>query len=104
MKIREYEKGNMKAFVDVTFDACFVVKGMKIMNGQNGLFVAMPSQEKNGEYFDTAFPVTKEFRQELIDAVLDKYNDDKEEPDAGVVGSAENSSGFSPDEDEFPFR
>ena len=46
VKVREFGKGNLKGFADVTFDNCFVVKGLKIMNGQNGIFVNMPSQEK----------------------------------------------------------
>lgn len=96
VKIKEFDKGNLKGFVDVTFDNCFVVKGLKIMSGQNGLFVSMPSQEKNGEYFDTAFPITKEFRQELIDAVLDKYN-------GGETNSETINEGTPPLDNSFPF-
>ena len=106
VKVREFGKGNLKGFADVTFDNCFVVKGLKIMNGQNGIFVNMPSQEKKGEYFDTAFPITKEFRQELVDAVLSEYGSEDEKNAEGTVVNNTVVSTVKPnglDEDEFPF-
>ena len=79
MKITKVQmkKGNWdktKAMVSVTFDDCFVVSGLKVIEGQNGAFVSMPNRKTpEGEYKDTCFPITKEFRQELIDAVLKEY-------------------------------
>ncbi len=72
-KMKE-EKTNLKAFVSVTFDDAFVVTGLKIFDGKKGLFVAMPSRQNiDGEYIDLAFPITKEFREELIEKVLKVY-------------------------------
>lgn len=75
VSIKKMEKDNFKGFADVTFDDCFVVKGIRIMDGKKGLFVAMPSEysEKDDEYYDRCFPITKEFREELTDAILDGY-------------------------------
>ena len=66
--------GKTKAMVSVTFDDCFVVSGLKVVEGEKGAFVSMPNRKTAyGEYRDTCFPITKEFRQELIDAVLKEY-------------------------------
>ena len=75
VSIKKMNKDNFKGFADVTFDDCFVVKGIRILDGKNGLFVAMPSEysEKDDEYYDRCFPITKEFREELTDAILDGY-------------------------------
>ena len=75
VSIKKMNKDNFKGFADVTFDDCFVVKGIRIMDGKKGLFVAMPSEysEKDDEYYDRCFPITKEFREELTDAILDGY-------------------------------
>lgn len=75
VKISKFEGiGKSKALASVTFDGAFVVTGLRVMEGSNGLFVAMPSVKKDDKYVDTAFPVTKEFRKELQDAVLIEYN------------------------------
>ena len=75
VSIKKMDKDNFRGFADVTFDDCFVVKGIRIMDGKKGLFVAMPSEysEKDDEYYDRCFPITKEFREELTDAILDGY-------------------------------
>jgi Uncharacterized protein, involved in the regulation of septum location len=75
VKISKLENGGKaKAFASVTFDGAFVITGLRVMEGANGLFVAMPSQKREDKYVDTAFPVTKEFRTELQDAVLAEFN------------------------------
>jgi stage V sporulation protein G len=62
-----------KAFVDVAFDG-IVVKGLRIVEGKNGLFLSMPRhQGKDGKWYETVFPVTKEARQNLSDTVLAAY-------------------------------
>jgi stage V sporulation protein G len=59
----------------ITLDDCLVVSDLKIMQGSNGLFVSMPNRKnQKGEYKDIVFPITKEFRQELQKAILDKFN------------------------------
>ena len=68
--------GKLKAYVDVTFDESFVIHGLKIIEGQNGLFVAMPSRKMpDGEYKDIAHPITPELRKEITDSVIARYNE-----------------------------
>lgn len=68
------EGGKLKAYVDITLDESFVVHGLKIIEGQNGLFVAMPSKRmSNGEFKDIAHPITPELRSELTRVVLESY-------------------------------
>ena len=75
IKIFEGEWGKTKAMVTLEFDKCFVVSGFKIIEGNNGFFVSMPNvKNPNGEYKDTCFPITKEFREEIIKTVLDKFS------------------------------
>lgn len=62
-----------KANADVVFDGCFVVKGIRIMQGDNGLFVAMPSKKVGNDYKQDCFPITKEFKQELDSSILEAY-------------------------------
>ena len=76
--------GAIKANASITFDEEFVVTGLKIVSGSKGLFVSMPSQKnKDGDYKDTAYPITKEFRQKIIDVVLKVYNGDDDSDDSG---------------------
>ena len=76
LRIRKVEdEGKLRAYVTVTFDNCFVVHNVKIIEGQNGLFIAMPSRKTaNGEYKDVAHPISPEFRSELQDKIIGEYN------------------------------
>ena len=78
--LRDDEK--LKAFVSVTFDNEFVVRGMKIIEGKEGhLFVAMPSRKRpDGTYQDVAHPITNEFRDFLEEQVIEKYRLEREQP------------------------
>ncbi len=68
------EEDKLKAFVNVTFDDVFVVRGMKIINGNTGFFVSMPSRKmEDGSYRDIAHPITGQFRSYLEDKVLAEY-------------------------------
>ena len=64
----------LKAFADVSFAGVFMVKGLRVTEGRNGLFVSMPSEQgKNGKWYDKARPLTKEFKGLLSDVVLESY-------------------------------
>ncbi|MFQ5863975.1 MAG: SpoVG family protein [bacterium] len=64
----------LKAFVNVTFDDVFVVRGMKVIKGASNYFISMPSRKMNdGTYRDIAHPIRNEFRQKLEKAVLTEY-------------------------------
>ncbi len=65
----------LKAFVNVTFDDSFVVRGMKIIKGSDGYFISMPSRKMpDGSYRDIAHPIQNEFRQYLEKFILDEYH------------------------------
>lgn len=64
----------MKAVVSVTFDNEFVVHDIKVIESQNGLFIAMPSRKApDGEFRDIAHPINAETRGKIQTAILDKY-------------------------------
>ena len=75
LRIRKVEdEGKLRAYVTVTFDNCFVVHNVKIIEGKSGLFIAMPSRKTaNGEYKDVAHPISPEFRTELQNKIVSEY-------------------------------
>ncbi len=77
VKVRKINaEGRMKAVVSVTFDDCFVVHDIKVIEGQEKLFIAMPSRKTpDGEFKDIAHPINAEMRELLQDTVLAKYEE-----------------------------
>ncbi len=72
-------EGKMKAIVSVTFDDEFVVHDIKIIDGQNGLFIAMPSRKMaDGEFRDIAHPINSETRNKIQEAVFEEYEKELE--------------------------
>jgi stage V sporulation protein G len=68
------DEPRLKAFVNVTFDDDFVIRGMKVIEGRKGLFVAMPSRKgKDGTFRDIAHPINNNMRKKLEKVVLDEY-------------------------------
>ncbi len=68
--------GKMKAVVSVTFDDCFVVHDIKVIEGQDKLFIAMPSRKTpDGEFKDIAHPINTSTREELEQKILEKYEE-----------------------------
>jgi stage V sporulation protein G len=64
----------LKGYATIIFDSCFVVRDLKIIDGNSGLFVAMPSKKKkDGTYRDTAHPLNNETRDRIENAVLSEY-------------------------------
>ena len=64
----------IKANANITIDECFVVKGIRIIEGSNGLFTSMPSRKNaNGDYTDICFPITAEARQVINEEILAVY-------------------------------
>ena len=76
LRIRKVEdEGKLRAYVTVTFDNCFVVHNVKIIEGKSGLFIAMPSRKTpEGEYKDIAHPINVQMRELLSERILEKYN------------------------------
>ena len=66
--------GTLKAFCDVTVAESFVIKGLRVVEGKNGVFVSMPQERgKDGNWYDTVIPLTKEARQQVSETVLSAY-------------------------------
>lgn len=64
----------MKAVVSITIDEVFVVHDIKVIEGEKGLFIAMPSRKAaDGEYRDVAHPINSETRDRIQQIILDKY-------------------------------
>ena len=73
-------EGKMKAVVSVTIDGEFVVHDIKVIDGDKGLFVAMPSRKaSDGEYKDIAHPITSATRQLFQNAIIEAYNSTPDE-------------------------
>jgi stage V sporulation protein G len=75
VRIFPMQEEKLKAYVTITFDHCFVVRDLKVIKGNNGLFVVMPSKKrKDGTYRDTAHPLDNQTRQMIETKVLEEYN------------------------------
>ena len=77
IRIRKVDKdGKMKAVVSITIDDAFVVHDIKIIEGEKGLFIAMPSRKaSDGEYRDIAHPINSGTREKIQKIILDKYGE-----------------------------
>ena len=77
VRIRKVEKeGKMKAVVSITIDEEFVVHDIKIIEGEQGLFIAMPSRKAaDGEYRDIAHPINSDTRDRIQKLILEKYQE-----------------------------
>lgn len=70
--LRDEER--LKGFANVTFDKGFVVRGMKIIMGNRGYFVSMPSRKRpDGTYQDIAHPINREMRRHIEERILEAY-------------------------------
>ncbi|GMA57131.1 stage V sporulation protein G [Alicyclobacillus sacchari] len=88
-------EGRMKAIASITIDSEFVVHDIRIIDGNNGMFVAMPSKKTpDGEFRDIAHPISASTRQKIQQAVLDAYFRDAQQsgaviqPEEQVVGES----------------
>ena len=93
IRVRKITKeGKMKAVVSVTFDDIFVVHDIKIIEGEKGLFIAMPSRRSgDGEYRDIAHPINSEMRDKLQREILAKYEEVVRENEGNDIDIAEES-------------
>ena len=88
ISIRNEEK--LKAFVNITFDDSFVVRGMKVIKGSNGFFISMPSRKMpDGSYRDIAHPIRNEFREYLEAEILNEYRVSLEEKGGEITEKIE---------------
>ena len=85
VSLRNDEK--LKAFVSITLNDSFVIRGLKIIRGNSGLFVAMPSRKRpDGQHQDLAHPINDSTRRYLTDRVMTEY--ERELIQAGALGQA----------------
>ena len=95
VRVFPVNEDKLKAYVTITFDNCFVIRDLKIINGNSGFFVAMPSKKrKDGTFKDTAHPLNNETRDMIETKVLSEY--ERVIKEAGAPGSNFNE----PDEEE----
>jgi len=93
VRIHLRNEARLKAFATVTFDNAFVVHNMKVVNGNNGLIVCMPSRKiKDGTYKDIAHPINNEFRGRLEQLILKEY--ENENAKAGPMATPTQTEGF----------
>lgn len=80
VRIRKVEKeGKMKAVVSITIDEEFVVHDIKVIEGEKGLFIAMPSRKAaDGEYRDIAHPINSDTRDRIQKLILQRYEETTE--------------------------
>jgi len=68
-------EGPVKGFADISVNEVLIVKGLRVVEGKKGLFVTMPkSQGKDNKWYDSVYPLTKEARQDIQEAVLEAFN------------------------------
>ena len=77
VRVRKVAKeGKMKAVVSITIDDEFVIHDIKVIEGEKGLFIAMPSRKAtDGEYRDIAHPINSDTRERIQRLILDKYEE-----------------------------
>lgn len=74
VKVFPVNEDKLKAYVTVIFDNCFVIRDLKIIHGNSGLFVAMPSKKrKDGTFRDIAHPLNSDTRNKIEKVILDEY-------------------------------
>lgn len=82
VSIRNDDK--LKAFVSITLNDSFVVRGLKIIHGNNGLFVAMPSRKRpDGQHQDLAHPINDPTRKYMTEQILTAYQQELRNPSPG---------------------
>jgi stage V sporulation protein G len=74
------DEPKLKAFVDIIFDSAFVIRGLKIIEGGNGLFISMPSlRRRNGRFLDIVHPINASMRQHIEQKVFEAYKSKRAE-------------------------
>ena len=74
VKVFPVNEDKLKAYVTIIFDNCFVIRDLKIIHGNTGLFVAMPSKKrKDGTYKDIAHPINNETRRMIGEKIIAEY-------------------------------
>lgn len=84
VRIFPVNEDKLKAYVTITFDNCFVVRDLKVINGNTGLFIAMPAKRrKDGTFKDIAHPLNAETREMMEKRILVEYEREARRSEAG---------------------
>lgn len=67
------ESGRLKAYATMVFDDCFIVRDLKIIEGDNGLFVSMPSRRRKDGFRDIVHPLNSDTRKQVEDAIVEEF-------------------------------
>ena len=90
VRVHLRNEDKLKAFATVTFDRCFVVRNMKVIDGGEGLILCMPSRKMpDGTFKDVAHPITAEFRGILEKKVFACYEDERRKAAAAVKSGSQ---------------
>jgi stage V sporulation protein G len=101
VKIYPVNEDRLKAYVTVTFDDALVVRDLKIIMGNNRLFVAMPSRRmKDGSFRDVVHPSNSDMRQELEARIFERYEEIIKQGGTTVAGAMDSSGDSSGDSEE----
>lgn len=74
-RVPKQNAGNLKSYVDITFNDCLVIHNAKVVEGKNDLIVSMPATKINKKFVDIVHPITAEFRKYITDEVVTKYTE-----------------------------
>lgn len=74
-RVPKQNAGNLKSYVDITFNDCLVIHNAKVIQGKSGLMVSMPATKVNKKFVDIVHPITAEFRKCITDEVVTKYKE-----------------------------
>jgi stage V sporulation protein G len=90
VRVFPVQEDKLKAYVTITLDGCFVVRDLKVIHGNTGLFVAMPAKRrKDGTFKDIAHPLNTETREWMEKVILAEYDRELKKADVGqATGSA----------------
>jgi stage V sporulation protein G len=92
VKVFIRESNQLKAFVNIVIDDAFIIRNIKVIEGENGIFVAMPSRRvSSGEYRDIAHPINTETRNMIERIIIDKYKEVLQEA-LSAAKSSDNSA------------
>ncbi len=89
VRVFPVQEEKLKAYVTITLDGCFVVRDLKVIQGNSGLFVAMPAKRRrDGTFKDIAHPLNQETRDRMERAILAEYEREIRKGSAALPGSA----------------
>jgi stage V sporulation protein G len=81
VRVFPVDEEKLKAYVTITLDHCFVVRDLKVIHGNTGLFIAMPAKRrKDGSYKDIAHPLNADTRDKMERIILSEYERQKTDP------------------------